>query len=125
MKFTVIDLQTGKEPDVEQIALKEDWAKGLVYCDIEGFSILEDGTLYLLDECGNYAYCPGDRFKIVFERPPSLDVVGDYNYWKRRCEAAEKLLNNILRGEHLALDPETQYDLYHKWNYIVKEMNNQ
>lgn len=67
MRFNVIDLTTGKEPDLEQIALNEEWAKGLIYCDMEGFHIDEDGTLCLADECGKYAYCPHDRFKIEVE----------------------------------------------------------
>ena len=62
--FDVIDPKTGEYPDVCNIALTEDWAKGLVYCDIDGFVIGEDGCLLLLDECGNYAYCPPDRFHI-------------------------------------------------------------
>lgn len=62
--FTVIDTKTGRYPDVENIALKEDWAKDLIYCDIEGFAIQEDGSLILTDECGNYANCPLGRFKI-------------------------------------------------------------
>lgn len=66
-EFTVIDKKTGKYPDVEKIALKEEWAKGLIYCDIEGFAIQEDGTLILSDECGNYAYCPADRFQVIME----------------------------------------------------------
>lgn len=67
MTFKVIDKKTGKEADTYKIALKEDWAKHLIYCDIEGFAIEEDGSLVLLDECGNVAYCPDDRFEIVFE----------------------------------------------------------
>ena len=67
MTFKVIDKKTGKEADTYKIALKEDWAKHLIYCDIEGFAIEEDGSLVLLDECGNVAYCPVDRFEIVFE----------------------------------------------------------
>ena len=67
MTYKVIDKKTGKEADTYQIALKEDWAKHLIYCDIEGFAIEEDGSLVLLDECGNVAYCPADRFEIVFE----------------------------------------------------------
>jgi hypothetical protein len=62
--FIVIDLETGKEPDMMNIALNEEWARGLIYTDMEGFYIGEDGTLILADECGNYAYCPADRFKI-------------------------------------------------------------
>ena len=29
----------------------------------------EDGNLLLMDECGNYAYCPEDRFQVNFEFP--------------------------------------------------------
>lgn len=67
--FDVIDTKTGEYPDLWVIALKEDWASGLMYCDMEGFAIEEDGTLLLLDECGKQAYCPEGRFKIV-PRPP-------------------------------------------------------
>ena len=66
-EFRVIDNNTGEEADIEEIALKEDWAKGLIYCDMEGFAILEDGSLVLLDECGNCAYCPSGRFSIISE----------------------------------------------------------
>lgn len=67
MEFIVIDKQTGIEADPEQLALNEDWAKdaGLVYCDMDGFAVLQDGSLILLDECGNAVYCPEDRFDVV------------------------------------------------------------
>ena len=63
MIFSVIDKKTGKEADPEDIALNEDWAKGLIYCDM--FAILENGMLILVDECGNYEFCPEDRFEII------------------------------------------------------------
>ena len=63
--FTVIDLQTGKEADEREIALHEEWAKGLMYCDMEGFARLHDGSLILTDECGNYRCCPLDRFRVI------------------------------------------------------------
>lgn len=66
--FTIIDNTTGNYPDCEKIALEEDWAKGLIYCDIDTFAITEDGNLILMDDCGNSAYCPADRFTIVFEK---------------------------------------------------------
>lgn len=56
--FYVIDKKTGKEPDLEQIVLTEDWAKDLVYYDIAGFLLSEYGSLILADEYGNWAYCP-------------------------------------------------------------------
>jgi len=64
MTFTIIDKQTGKKPDLRQIALSEAWAKHLMWCDMEGFAIEQDGTLLLLDECGQMAYCPEDRFEV-------------------------------------------------------------
>lgn len=68
MKFKVIDTEAeGGTPDLEQIALKEEWAKGLIWCDMEGFAIGEDGALYLLDECGHWAGCPPGRFEVVWE----------------------------------------------------------
>lgn len=65
--FIVIDDNTSKQADISEIALKEDWAKGLMYCDMEGFAINENGQLVLLDECGNFTYCPYDRFTVKFE----------------------------------------------------------
>ena len=65
--FHVIDKQTGKEADTWEIALNEDWAKHLCYCDMEGFAILEDGSLILTDECGRHGYCPEGRFEVVFD----------------------------------------------------------
>jgi len=65
--FTVIDKHTGEYPDLRSIARRCKWAKHLIYCDMEGFALTEDGTLILMDECGGIAYCPPDRFKIVWE----------------------------------------------------------
>lgn len=63
--FTVIDNNTGKQADKVEIALNEEWACDLMYCDMDGFAILEDGSLILIDECGKYAYCPEGRFTVV------------------------------------------------------------
>lgn len=65
--FTVIDTKTGEYPDIWEIATSEDWAKDLMYCDMEGFAIDQDGLLVLMDECGSYRYCPEGRFEIVWE----------------------------------------------------------
>ena len=64
--FTVIDTKTGKEADEYEIALHEDWAKHLCYCDMEGWAIENDGTLLLVDECGRCAYADRERFKVVW-----------------------------------------------------------
>ena len=65
--FIVVDKRKNKEADCYNIALKEDWAKDLCYCDMDGFAITQDGMLILLDECGRYTYCPDNRFKVVAE----------------------------------------------------------
>ena len=62
--FRVIDKKTGKEADPYEIALKEEWAQHLMYCDMDGFAILEDGSLILCDECGQFNYAPADRFEV-------------------------------------------------------------
>lgn len=69
MTFIVIDPKTGEYPDLEQIARTEEWAQNLIPCDMDGFCINEDGNLLLMDECGNCAYCPPDRFKVIFDLP--------------------------------------------------------
>lgn len=63
-QFIVIDKTTGKEADEYRIALCEEWAKALCYCDIDGFALLHDGTLLLVDECGRFEYCDPERFEI-------------------------------------------------------------
>ena len=65
--FTVIDTKTGKEADEYNIALHEEWAKHLCYCDMEGWAIENDGTLLLVDECGRFAYADRERFKVVWD----------------------------------------------------------
>ena len=71
MQFDIIDTKTGWYPDVEKIALSEDWAKGLIYCDIDCFAMQGDGTLILIDDCGNIAYPPAGRFEVVPVKGPN------------------------------------------------------
>jgi len=65
--FIVIDNKTGEEADPYEIALHEDWAKHLCYCDIDGWAIEDDGTLLLVDECGRVAYADKERFKVKWD----------------------------------------------------------
>ena len=65
--FTVIDTTTGQEADTYDIALHEDWAKHLVYCDINGWAITDDGDLILIDDCGRFAYADRERFKVIWD----------------------------------------------------------
>ena len=62
--FVVTDKITGKSPDLEKIALREEWAKDLMYCDMQGFALTDEGELILLDECGRYSFCPENRFLV-------------------------------------------------------------
>ena len=65
--FHVIDTKTGEEADIERIARREKWAAGLIYCDMEGWAVEQDGSLMLMDECGNYKYADRERFKVVWD----------------------------------------------------------
>lgn len=69
--FTVTE-PDGSKPDLRQIALTESWAKGLMYCDMDDFSLMPDGTLLLLDECGKYAACPEGRFRVEWNEMPKV-----------------------------------------------------
>ena len=65
--FRVIDNLTGKEAEPFEIVIHEQWANELMFCDLEGFAVLEDGSLILADECGNFEYCPIGRFTVEWE----------------------------------------------------------
>ena len=97
IEFKVIDNNTGKEADIGEIALKEDWAKGLVYCDMEGFAILDDGNLVLLDECGKYEYCPSERFSVKFED----SVVLSREEYERLVKTAQGKIGNMKSTDFL------------------------
>ena len=62
MKFKVIDTKTGKEPTdqvIQNIA-----NKGGLLTLIDQFFVGEDGSLVLVDVCGNITYCDKNRFRI-------------------------------------------------------------
>ena len=63
--FRVIDPKTGEEADAQAVAFVEEWAKTLTYHDLDGWAIQDDGTLVLLDSCGNWACPPAGRFRFV------------------------------------------------------------
>lgn len=95
--FVVLDTKTGKAPDLESIALEEEWAKNLMWCDMEGFAIEEDGTLVLNDECGCFAYPPEGRFQVVRLNETKdlyIYIENQQAEIKRLREALESLFNN-------------------------------
>jgi hypothetical protein len=66
----VIDTQTRKIVDdtaQRDYVLNEAWASGLCYSDLDGFALMQDGSLVLLDECGHFVYVPDGKFSIIFE----------------------------------------------------------
>lgn len=66
MRFEVIDTKTGHYPDIAQIVFNEEWAKSLRPDSVSGFAITEDFRLILLDENGNFVYCPKEgRFHLI------------------------------------------------------------
>ena len=87
MLFEVVYRKTGKRPifDFNHI-FKEKWFKesNLIYCDISGWGIDEDGYLFLMDDCNNIAYPPPRRFKVIF----NLREMRELNY-------DETKLNNL------------------------------
>src|SRR3990167_8166591 len=81
MTFKVIDSKTGVWADPEKIASTEDWASGLVSCDMDGFAIMERGDLVLMDECGHVAYCPVGRFRVIGD---SMKIKLSFLDWKKK-----------------------------------------
>lgn len=105
MTVKVIDKRTGEAPIFDHNHLfKEKWFKesGLIYCDIDGWYIGEDGELVLIDDCGNVGYPPVDRFEVVFDEEPKQGE------WKKRCEKALEELEkatvwdmNTIKATHI------------------------
>lgn len=63
MTFTIIDKETGHEV-VGNVIYEIAKYGGLVVMDIDQFAICEDGSIILLDDCGNFTYCDNERFEI-------------------------------------------------------------
>lgn len=70
LSFKVIDKRTGKEPIFDHNHIfKEKWFKesGLIWCDIDGWYVSEDGELALIDDCGRSFLVDRNRFEVVYE----------------------------------------------------------
>ena len=103
--FTVIDNNTGKQADKAGIALNEEWAGKLMYCDMEGFAILEDGSLILADECGRFEYCPEGRFSVVEKNtmPRYIDADALYRDTEKRIAEAHEARMAVVDDDFLDL----------------------
>jgi len=70
--FRIIDNKINREPtyeDLIEIVQNEEWARDLVWTDIDGWAIDEYGSILLMDDCGNVRYAPRGRFSILWEKP--------------------------------------------------------
>ena len=110
MIFRVIDNRTGKEPIYDFNHLfKEKWFKesSLIYCDISGWGIDEDGYLFLIDDCNNMAYPPSERFSVVFDLSEfnerfKTDYISKSDLLRRIDEERKYLIARGLTGaEHV------------------------
>ena len=110
MIFKVIDNRTGKEPIYDFNHLfKEKWFKesGLIYCDISGWIIDEEGFLALTDDCNNMAYPPIERFSVVFDLSEinerfNTDYISKSDLLRRIDEERKYLIARGLTGaEHI------------------------
>ena len=110
MIFKVIDNRTGKEPIYDFNHLfKEKWFKesGLIYCDISGWIIDEEGFLALTDDCNNMAYPPSERFSVVFDLSEinerfNTDYISKSDLLRRIDEERKYLIARGLTGaEHI------------------------
>lgn len=74
MTFTVIDKDTGREVSA-QVIRKIANNGGLMGMDIDQFAVTEDGSIILLDECGNFTCCVQGAFEIRIDSME--DVIDD------------------------------------------------
>ncbi len=106
--FRVIDNNTGKEADPYLIALHEEWAKDLMYCDMDQFYIGEDGELILADECGGFKYCDRERFKVVHEKEPRPSVSPNSKPPTPTCEPKTEICTMVANLLKISADlPDT------------------
>ena len=66
MTFKVIDTKTGNEP-TGKVLTRLARTGGLLEFDIDQFFVGEDGSVILMDDCGNSMYIDMTRFKVVTE----------------------------------------------------------
>lgn len=92
------------ERSLEEYALDEFKDAHLVYCDMEGWALADDGTLLLVDECGNFAYADPARYEVRFD-PTYLERLehASAERWRARALKAESDPHDIRnRADELA-----------------------
>ena len=82
--FRVLDTRTGKYVrgfrDMEDEVMHDDGPRGqyagLVWCDLCGWLLDDEGDLFLSDSCGNYAAAP-EHFKVIYDQTWISERTGD------------------------------------------------
>lgn len=109
MRFEVIDKQTENRPDTEKIVKFETWATHLYSMDIDGFAIQEDGTLILMDDMNNIAYCPEGRFQIVYHGARNdlnpTNYIDTIRHLKDELAVKDKRALDMVVGERDIINP--------------------
>ncbi len=90
-------LKNGDIPDIEQIAQNFEWAKSLMWMDMECFLIDENGNVYLSDEMGSFVWADQDMFRVEFPIEEMLRVE-----LARRDEQLEEMYNQYRDTENNA-----------------------
>ena len=114
-KFKVIDKNTNEVPNISKIVQEEDWAKNLIWCDIDGFFLTEDGQLVLADNTGSIAIAPDGRFVVEIGADyafPQKDKYG-LTLYTDRVDGFQIRSVNYLGAENVE-DDGTRFDVV-KW----------
>ena len=108
MTFHVIDKRTGNEPIFDHNHIfKEKWFKesGLIWCDIDGWYISEDGQLVLIDDCGKCVWVDQERFEVVIDEPTVCDIEQIRDAIEREADYQYANVNaDVAKGMYMALD---------------------
>lgn len=115
LRLKIIDNNTGEKPDTKRIVRTEDWASNLIVCDVDGFFLSEDGQLVLMDNIGNLAICPPDRFSVEIDNRnafPQKDKYGLTLYTDRVDGFQIRSVHYISKNK--AEDDGTKFDII-KW----------
>jgi len=101
-------LKNGDIPDIVQIAQNFDWAKDLMWMDMECFLIDENGYVYLSDEMGSFVWADQDMFRVEFPIEEMLRAEladRDETIYKLK-EENEQLIRSFCEYETICADGE-------------------
>lgn len=122
MKFEVFN-KDGTQISFDDIfkMRKEDWAEKLMFFDIDGFAITEDGNLVLMDKCGSVACVPYDRFAVVYKHEPKHLRYKSYSDATLKGMSKDELIRLIRCLEHNWLGAEESCE--HQYKLLTDYFN--